>query len=64
MWFLRLYSLLPFHDVESYATQRQLIQQVRTYINQVEARNEAAFQAYNQTEQDLQRRIREGREAE
>lgn len=41
-----------------------MIQQARTYINQVEAQNEAAFQAYADTEQELQRRIREGIEAQ
>jgi hypothetical protein len=41
-----------------------MIQQARMYIDQAEAQNEAAFQAYTHTEQELQRRIREGREAE
>ena len=41
-----------------------MIQDARKYISQVEAQNEVGFQAFAYTEQELQRRIREGREAE
>lgn len=41
-----------------------MIQNARSYMDQLEARNEAGFQAFAYTEQELQRRIREGREAE
>jgi hypothetical protein len=41
-----------------------MIEEARIYINQVEAQNEAGLQAFAHTEQELQRRIREGREAE
>ena len=33
-------------------------------MDQLEAQNESGYQAYSYTEQELQRRIREGREAE
>lgn len=49
---------------ESYARNRQQIERARMYINQVEAQNEAAFNAFTDTEQELQRRIREGLEAQ
>lgn len=41
-----------------------MIQEARMYIDQVEAQNEAGRQAFVYTEHELQRRIREGREAE
>jgi len=41
-----------------------MIQNARMYMDQAEAQNEAGFQAFSYTEQELQRRIREGREAE
>lgn len=41
-----------------------MIQNARMYMDQMEAQNEAGFQAFSFTEQELQRRIREGREAE
>ena len=41
-----------------------MIQNARMYMNRVEAQNEAGLQAFTYTEQELQRRIREGREAE
>lgn len=50
--------------VESYARNRQQIERARMYINQAEAQNEAAFNAFTDTEQELQRRIREGLEAQ
>lgn len=51
-------------DPQAYARKRQMIQQARMYIDQVEAQNEVAFQAYADTEHELQRRIREGIEAQ
>lgn len=41
-----------------------MIKNARVYMDQMEAQNEAGFQAFTYTEQELQRRIREGREAE
>ena len=41
-----------------------MIEEARMYINQVEAQNEAGIQVYAYTEQEFQRRIREGHEAE
>jgi len=41
-----------------------MIQNARAYMDQMEVNNEAGFQAFTYTEQELQRRIREGREAE
>ena len=41
-----------------------MIQSYRTFVDQLEAQNEAGHQAYAHTEQELQRRIQEGRQAE
>jgi len=41
-----------------------MIQNARSWMDQAEAQNEAGLQAFAYTEQELQRRIREGREAE
>lgn len=54
----------PSRTTEQYTRNRQMIQNARIYMDQMEAQNEAGFQAFTFTEQELQRRIREGREAE